>query len=53
MTEHNFKCLLGHKWIIDERPSKEGDFKAGWSPVYYYEKCKRCGKKKNKEFEIR
>jgi hypothetical protein len=41
--KHLFKC----KWIIDERPSKEGDFKSGWSPVYFYEKCEICGKERN------
>jgi hypothetical protein len=42
-VKHIFKC----KWIIDERPSKEGDFKYGWSPVFFYEKCEICDKKRN------
>ena len=44
---YNWKCFFGfHKWIIDERPSKEGDFKEGWSPIYFYEKCESCDKRK-------
>ena len=43
----NLKCLFGHKWIMAERPSKPGDFKEGWSPMYFYEMCTRCGKQKN------
>ena len=39
--------LLGHIWEVAERPSKEGDFIAGWSPVYYYEQCCVCGKKRD------
>jgi hypothetical protein len=45
----NLICLFGfHKWIIDERESKEGDFLYGYSPFYFYEKCERCGKTRNK-----
>jgi hypothetical protein len=43
VVKHIFRC----KWIIDERPSKKGDFKAGWSPIYFYEKCEICGKERS------
>lgn len=43
----NIKHLFRHKWIIDERPSKIGDFKVGWSSIYCYEKCVICGKEKD------
>ena len=41
------RCVFGHKWEMDYRQSQEGDFIEGYSPFFFYERCSRCGKKRN------
>ena len=41
------KICFFHKWVFDERPSRNGDFISGYSPIFYYEKCSKCGKLRN------
>ena len=42
------KCILyKHDWVLDDKRIKECGFIKNYSTIFHYEKCTRCGKKRN------